>query len=242
MKKILKLSALLGVLSVSACVGTDYIDDPIVPERISIFPRITTLPALQTQVFSAQYTNQYGIEEAAESIVWSSSAPEKVSIDANGKAQTLAPGKATLYASNGNLVDSLVLNQAGGSGNPGTSDTTFFKQGVFTTVNTHYFAKGNVYLQTVNGVTQLRTASNFGTSPGPSVYVLLTNHLNGSYSVTPGSNVINGSSAQITSNKLSAFSGVQSWTVPAGVNPANYKYVVLYCVLGPIFGAAELKQ
>jgi hypothetical protein len=241
MKKILKLTALLGVLSVSACVGTDYIDDPIVPERISIFPRINNLPALQEQIFAVKYTNQYGIEAPAEAIVWSSSAPDKVLVDANGKAKTIAPGKATLYAIKGSLRDSIVLNQSGGSGNPGTSDTTFFKQGVFATVNTHYFAKGGVYLQTVNGITQVRTAADFGTSAGPSVYVLLTNHLNGSYSVTPGSNVINGSSAQITANKLSAFSGVQSWTVPASANPANYKYVVLYCVLGPIFGAAELK-
>jgi hypothetical protein len=242
MKKILKLSALLGMLSVSACVGTDYIDDPIVPERLSIFPRINNLPAFQEQIFSVKYTDQYGIEAPAEAIVWTSSAPDKVSIDANGKAKTIAPGKATLYASKGNLQDSIVLNQSGGSGNPGTNDTTFFKKGVFMTVNTHYFAKGGVFLQTVNGITQVRTAADFGTSAGPSVYVLLTNHLNGSYSVTPGSNVINGSSAQITANKLSAFSGVQSWTVPVGVNPANYKYVVLYCVLGPIFGAAELKQ
>ncbi len=239
MKQLWRIASILLPFLLYGCIGTDFIDDPVINEKLTILPRIDSLTIGQEQVFSVKYSNQYGEEEPVDQITWSSSAPEKIAIDASGKAKALTPGEATIYATNGVLVDSLVLNRL--DGNTNQSDTSFFRQGVFVNVNDHYFAKGKVYVETVNGATQIRTAPDFGTSAGPSVYLLLTNHINGSYTVTSGGHAINAVSAQITANKLVTFTGVQVWEVPSGVDPADYKYVVLYCVLGPVFGAAELQ-
>ena len=214
------------------------IDDPIIDEKLTILPLIDSLAVGQEQVFSVMYTNQYGVEEPVNNIVWSSSNPDRIAIDMAGKAKVLLPGKTILYATHGSLVDSIVLNRLNGTAN--NPDTSFFKQGIFMPVSGSYFAEGKVYVQTINGLSQIFTESDFNSSPGPSVYLLLANHTNGNYAVTPGSHVINSVSAQITANKLTKFSGQQTWAVPPGINPADYKYVVLYCVLGPIFGTAEL--
>ena len=246
MRKIPMYASLIMLFALATgCVGTDYIDDPIIGEKLRIIPFIDSLVLGQKQVFEVQYTNKYGQESPASAITWSSSAPSIIRIDATGTAEALAAGAATLYASNGVLVDSIRINRnsSGGDGGGGMnmSDTSFFKQGVFKPAGTHYNAKGNVFVQTINGVSQIRTASNFGTSAGPSLYLLLTNHKNGSYSVTPGGHVVNAVSAQITANKLSVFSGEITWDVPANVDLADYKYVVLYCTLGPVFGTADLE-
>jgi Bacterial Ig-like domain (group 2) len=241
MKQITAFSALVTLVFLQSCVGTDLIDDPIIAERVTISPRITTLEVGKEQVFTLKYTNKYGAEETPKSIVWRSNAADKVTIDATGKAKTLVFGKVTLYATVGSATDSIVLNQSGGGGGGTTNDTTFIRRGVFKPVGGSYSAMGNVRIQTVKGVTQIVTDANFSASAGPSLYLLLANHTNGSYTVTPGSNTVNAVSAQITANKLSQVSGVLTWAVPSSVNPANYQYAVLYCTLGPVFGYAELK-
>ncbi len=242
MKQFFKISTLFAILLLNSCVGTDLIDDPIIGERIRLSPRIDSLAVGKEQVFSIKFTNKYGVEESAKNIVFRSSDPSKITVDATGKAKAIALGKTTIYVINGIATDSLVLNKQSDIGpNTNSNDTTFIKRGVFKPVTSSYSAAGNVRLQTVKGVTQIVTDANFSVSAGPSVYLLLTNHTDGRYTVTPGSNAVNAASAQITANKLTKFSGAETWTIPAGVNPADYKYVVLYCVLGPLFGTAELK-
>ncbi len=239
MKKITQILTLSIGFLLNGCIGTDLIDDPIIGEKLSISPRIDSLTVGKEQTFSIKLSNKYGIEEAAESISWRSSDPSKITVDATGKGKALAIGKATIYATNGTLTDSLVLNKS--SNNTTNNDTTFIKRGVFKPVSGSYSAMGNVRVQTVNGVTQIVTDANFSTSAGPSVYLLLANHTDGRYTVTPGSNAVNAVSAQITPNKLTNFSGVLTWNVPTSVVHSDYKFVVLYCVLGPVFGTAELK-
>ena len=243
MKKTTLFGAFIALIVAQSCVGTDIIDDPIIPERVTIGPRITTLEVGKEQIFTTKYTNQYGTEEAAKSIIWRSNDPSKVTIDASGKAKSLAFGKVTLYATVGKSTDSLVLNQTQTGGGGGTSgDTTFLRRGVFKSGTTSYTTVGNVRIQTVKGVTQIITDANLNVSPGPSLYLLLANHTNGSYAVTPNANATNAVSVQITATKISgALTGVQTWAVPSSVNPANYQYAVFYCTLGPVFGSAELK-
>jgi hypothetical protein len=243
MKKITLFGAFIALIFAQSCVGTDIIDDPIIPERVTIAPRITTLEVGQEQTFTVKYTNQYGVEEVAKSIIWRSNDPSKIAIDASGKAKSLNSGKVTLYATIGKATDSLVLNQTQTGGGGGTSnDTTFLRRGVFKSGTTSYTAVGNVRIQTVKGVTQIITDANLNVSPGPSLYLLLANHTNGSYTVTPNANAVSAVSAQITATKISGgLTGVQTWAVPSSVNPANYQYAVFYCSLGPVFGSAELK-
>ena len=242
MKKTTLFGAFIALIIVQSCVGTDIIDDPIIPERVTIAPRITTLEVGKEQTFTTKYTNQYGVEEAAKSIVWRSNDPNKVTIDATGKAKSLVLGKVMLYATIGKATDSLVLNQTQTGGGGTASDTTFLRRGVFKSGTTSYTTVGNVRIQTVKGVTQIITDANLNVSHGPSLYFLLANHTNGSYTVTPNANATSAVSVQITATKISgALTGVQTWTVPSSVNPANYQYAVFYCTLGPVFGSAELK-
>jgi hypothetical protein len=237
MKKVLQIISVFITILCNGCIGTDLIDDPIVGEKLSISPRIDSLALGTEKIFSIKFSNKYGIEEVAKNITWRSSDATKVIIDASGKAKTLALGKVTIYATNGSVSDSVILNRLSKE----ILDTSFIKRGVFKPVSNSYNASGNVRIQTVKGTTQIITDANFNVSAGPSVYLLLTNNTDGRYTVTPGGQAINGVSAQITPNKLSTFSGGLTWNVPANVNPADYKFVVLYCVLGPVFGAAELK-
>lgn len=242
MKKIAVFSTFIALILLQSCVGTDFIDDPIIPERVTIAPRISTLDVEKEQIFTIKYTNKYGVEETPKSIVWRSNATDKVTIDATGKAKTVATGKVMIYATVGSVSDSILLNQSSTSGGGGTaSDTTFLRRGTFQTISNSYPTSGNIRIQTVKGVTQIVTEANFNVRAGPSVYLLLANHTNGSYTVTPGANASNAVSVQITPNKLTTFSGIQTWDVPPSAVPANYKYAVLYCSLGPVFGAAELK-
>ncbi|MFM2267809.1 MAG: hypothetical protein RL757_1250 [Bacteroidota bacterium] len=227
--------ALLAIAALQSCVGTDIIDDPIVPERINISPRINTLAVGASQTFAVKYSNKYGTEETPKNLAWRTSSAARVTVDATGKATRIAVGATTLYATNGTATDSIVLDPT-----TAPNDTTFSKMGNFVRVSASYNVAGTARVQTVRGVTQIVTSAGFSVTAGPSIYVLLTNNINGNYSVTPGGNAINGVSAQITPNKLTQFSGALTYNVPAGVNPANYRYVVLYCVLGPVFGYADL--
>jgi Bacterial Ig-like domain (group 2) len=241
MKRLLISTTVLITALLSACVGTDYIDDPVIGERLTIQPRIDSLRVGAEQLFTVKYSDQYGYDAPANNVIWRSSAPARVSVGADGKAKALAAGKVVIYATQGNATDSLVLNTPGGGPPANTSDTTFLKRGTLTPVSSAYFARGGITVLTVNGTSKIVTAPDFAVSAGPSLYLLLTNHTNGRYTVTPGGNATNNVSVQITPNKLSAFSGVQTWSVPAGVNPANYQYAVFYCTLGPVFGFAELR-
>lgn len=241
MKQFLKIWMILSVILINSCIGTDLIDDPIISEKIRLSPRIDSLTVGQEQVFSIKFTNKYGVEESAKNSVWRSSDPSKITVDATGKAKAIALGKATIYVTNGVATDSLVLNKQSNS-NPGSNsnDTTFIKRLVFKRFDNSHDAKGGVRIETVKGITQIVTETDFSTSAAPSLYLLLTNHLEGRYTVTPGGQAVNAVSAQITPNKLTAFSGVQTWTVSPNINPKDYKYIVLYCTLGFVFGSAEL--
>jgi hypothetical protein len=242
MKNLFKLFTLFTALFLNSCVGTDLIDDPIIGEKIRLSPRIDSLTIGKEQIFSIKLTNKYGVEESPKNIVWRSSDPTKISVDATGKAKAIALGKTTIYVTNGVATDSLVLNkQSTISTNNNSSDTTYIKRSIFKRFDNSHDARGVVRIQTVKGVTKIITETDFSTSAGPSLYLLLTNHLDGRYTVTPGSQAINAVSAQVTPDKLTAFSGVQTWTVTPNINPKDYKYIVLYCTLGFVFGSADIQ-
>lgn len=97
MKPLLTLSLLLTLL-MSNCIGTDYLDDPIVDERIELNTSSEDLLVGETVVLSAIYFNQYGLEEEV-SLVWTSSDEAIVTVDANGLVAAVSGGQAEIRAS-----------------------------------------------------------------------------------------------------------------------------------------------
>ncbi len=231
----------IASLNLTACVGTDLIEETVVPERVRIITDVKKIDIGQSVQLSTQFYNQYGREEKP-SISWRTSDATKVSVDATGLAKGLAKGRVVITATTGKITDSLVVN---------SDDITPVEQpplsilervGQFSRISQSYQIAGTARLKQANdGKLTLIFDSNFQVSAGPSLYVLLTNNTNGGYTVTAGGNAQNGTSVQITPNKLSKFSGEMTYNVPAGVRLSDYKFAVLYCTLGPVFGAAELK-
>jgi hypothetical protein len=229
------IPVILMAVLLSACTGTDFIDDPAIPERLVISPRIDSLEVGQTVQFEAAYYDEFGKEKPA-AIGWQSTNPSIVSISQNGLATGVSNGPVKIIAAANNIADTLVLNTTGVTNSSGG------RMGNFQNAGNHYHSSGGVRLEQLpDGSLQLIFESDFSTSPGPSLYVLLANHKNGAYAVTPGGNAISGASAQITPARLTSFSGARTYAVPAGISTGDYKYVVLYCTLGPVFGFAELK-
>ena len=65
MRKLLLLFPFL----LSACIGTDVLDDEIVERRFEIIGNDTSVFINQSIQLSSHYFNQYGLEEAAD-VIW----------------------------------------------------------------------------------------------------------------------------------------------------------------------------
>jgi hypothetical protein len=103
---ILRLIAATGILlALTGCIGTDYVDDPIVGERIEISESQLALMVNETQLLSATYYDQYGIEKSVE-LTWTSSAQQVATVDSKGLLTAMSAGQAMIVASFGNTVSS----------------------------------------------------------------------------------------------------------------------------------------
>lgn len=90
----------LFLLFLSSCIGTDYVDDPIVGERLEVSQTQLALMKGQSQSLSATFYNQYGIATNAV-VSWTSSNSLIASVDAMGVVQGLIAGQAMIIASVG---------------------------------------------------------------------------------------------------------------------------------------------
>jgi hypothetical protein len=220
----------------SSCIGTDYVDDEVLSPKVKISNMIGSLKKGESHQFSATYTDAQGVEQSAN-IEWSSSNSEVLSIDNQGKASALKVGESIIKAKFQTFADSFKLIV--------TEDDTpieITRTGSFINGEGSYKAKGIAELtQGADGKLMLTFKSDFVVSAGPSVYVFLANKTRGAFAYQVGGNKVDATSAQITPNRLTNFSGQMSFEVPQDVNINEYKYVVLYCILGPVFGTAELK-
>lgn len=85
-------------LIMSACIGTDYVDDPIIGARIEISASILALKVTETYAASATYFDQYGIEKPV-SLSWTSSNPNVAEVDSKGLVRAISAGQAMIVAS-----------------------------------------------------------------------------------------------------------------------------------------------
>lgn len=227
----------LATIVFCSCIGTDLIEEIEVPAQISVSPNISSVKVGDQIQFNAVYTNKYGMSENKQ-IDWSTTTPELIKISSTGLVMALESGDAAIQAKVENVISTRALII--------TSDimpdtTVLLRTGTFKSAGSgSYTASGDVFITTTAGKSKIMMKENFKVSAGPSLFLLLTNHTNGSYMVSNNNPAINGTSAQISLTRLTNFQGAMTWDIPVGVDVKNYKYALLYCTLGPVFGFAEL--
>ena len=228
---------LSGIIGLNSCIGTDLIEEIQVPEQILISPNISSAKVGDEVQFNAVYTNKYGMLENKQ-VIWSTTTPELVNVSSTGLVKALESGEAIIKAIAENVVSTRILNI---SSDIMPDTTAFQRNGTFISAGSgSYTVSGDVVITTIAGKSKIMVKENFTVSSGPSLFLLLTNHTNGSYMVVNNNPAINGTSAQISLTRLTNFQGAMTWDVPAGVDVNNYKYALLYCTLGPVFGYAEV--
>ena len=228
---------LSGIIGLNSCIGTDLIEEIQVPEQILISPNISSVKIGDEVQFNAVYTNKYGMLENKQ-VIWSTTTPELVNVSSTGLVKALLSGEAIIKAIAENVVSTRILNISSDN----MPDTTALQRnGTFISAGSgSYTVSGDVVITTIAGKSKIMVKENFKVSSGPSLFLLLTNHTNGSYMVVNNNPAINGTSAQISLTRLTNFQGAMTWDVPAGIDVNNYKYALLYCTLGPVFGYAEV--
>ena len=227
----------LGIIGLNSCIGTDLIEEIQVPEQILISPNISSVKIGDEVQFNAVYTNKYGMLENKQ-VIWSTTTPELVNVSSTGLVKALQSGEAIIKAIAENVVSTRILNI---SSDIMPDTTALQRNGTFISAGSgSYTVSGDVVITTIAGKSKIMVNENFKVSAGPSLFLLLTNHTNGSYMVVNNNPAINGTSAQISLTRLTNFQGAMTWDVPAGVDVKNYKYALLYCTLGPVFGYAEV--
>ncbi|MBK7788912.1 MAG: DM13 domain-containing protein [Saprospiraceae bacterium] len=227
----------MGIIGLNSCIGTDLIEEIQVPEQILISPNISSAKVGDEVQFNAVYTNKYGMLENKQ-VIWSTTTPELVNVSSTGLVKALLSGEAIIKAIAENVVSTRILNI---SSDIMPDTTALQRNGTFISAGSgSYTVSGDVVITTIAGKSKIMVKENFKVSSGPSLFLLLTNHTNGSYMVVNNNPAINGTSAQISLTRLTNFQGAMTWDVPAGVDVKNYKYALLYCTLGPVFGYAEV--
>lgn len=223
----------------ASCIGTDIVDDPTFEPTLVITPRIDSMMVGQSQQFMAEYTDEFG-DVVDTPATWTSSNPAAFSMDAQGLVMCLDTGGAFITASVGSVADTLYLNTPGVT-NVDTTSNPVSRVGTFQDGAGSYRASGVATLENDGqGNLILNFGSDFSSSNGPAVYVVLANNTTGPYLITPGQNDRNNIGVQISPNKISS-SGAMTFAVPAGVEIDDYDYVVLWCItVNGLFGFAEL--
>jgi uncharacterized protein YjdB len=92
--KTIKISVCIFLLAcLASCVGTDFLDDPIVGEKIIIASN--TLALLPSEKFqaTAEYFDKYGVKQNV-TLLWQSSNPTIADVNATGLVTGKTPGQA----------------------------------------------------------------------------------------------------------------------------------------------------
>ena len=212
MNKLLTIT-LFALVSFSACIQDDIIDDFVEPV-LSIITSVDTIEINTTFQFESQFLNNVGIEEDVN-VSWISSDPSIISISNDGLAEALQEGTATItveYDGEQNkITDSRTVN---------VGQTTIIqepqsKSGMIATTSS-YALTGDFTIEQNGDDLMLTFDENYNASTAlPGLYVYLTNNP----STTANAYEI---------GAVQVFSGVHSYTIP-NVSISDYNYVLYFC-------------
>lgn len=101
------IGVVILVLALAGCVGTDYMDDPVVGEKIIVSPlHVALLPDQQAQV-SAEYYDQYGLKQEVP-FFWTSANTDVAEVSSSGLITAKASGNTQVHPSFGNFPGPVV--------------------------------------------------------------------------------------------------------------------------------------
>jgi uncharacterized protein YjdB len=101
--KFLIRRAFLVMTALCSCVGTDYLDDKVVGEKIVVTEKTLALLLGEQEQLTATYFNNYGIEQDV-AVQWQSSKPEVAEVSNDGLITAKEDGQSTIQPFVGNLI------------------------------------------------------------------------------------------------------------------------------------------
>ena len=200
------------LLIFSSCIKDDFVNDTIDPE-LRIKSTIDTLAIDSFFQFEAMYLNNVGQPEVVP-VTWSSSQPEKISINSDGLAHALELGSSYISISHDNgemlLKDSLKVIVG-----MNTIVTPLERKGNIASTSS-YTLTGSFSIKETNGELLLEFEDNYQASTSlPGLYLYLSNNRN---TITNAHEV----------GAVQVFSGTHSYTIP-DVRINDFSYLLYYC-------------
>ena len=209
-----------AVLFLTSCIGTDVLEISEVEAKVKITLSVSTLKLGTSFQLGAVYINEYSMIEQKE-FTWTSSDPDIITVSEEGNITGISLGTATITVAVGSIDSSLDIEVTDTTTGMGARTGTFMGL-------TGHSVSGSFKLEMDGPNLVLTLNSDFNTQTGPGLYVYLSNM---SENVSGGSEL----------GELQAPTGMQQYTVPAGVEPGTYDHVIVYCKpFGVPFGTGQL--
>ncbi len=210
MKKIRFLPVIVA-LAFYGCIGTDIVEESIVPTDLTISRSVDSLEVGSSFTFQADYFNMFGQKEVVP-LSWSSSNTDIVTVTNDGLANGIARGSAYIRANFSELIDSVRVVVAEEVAVQQAAE----RNGAFRG-NRGYAVNGAFFLREDGSSLELEFDTDFSSSNGPGLYVYLSNST---------SNVNGG----VEVGRLQRNSGVQTYSIPMTRAQLNtYDHVLIYC-------------
>ena len=214
MKNQIKFIVFASIALLSSCIKDDFIDDMIEPE-LSITTLIDTL-AIDTEFqFESRYLNNIGQDELID-VIWTSSAPEVISITPQGLATGISSGSAIISVADltdGSLLETSLEVHVGQETVVTESAESISGQIVTTTF---YDLEGGFTLSESDDGLLLDIDDDYLASDRlPGLYIYLTNNRN---SIADAKEI----------SKVTVFRGAHSYMIP-DATLADYNFILYYC-------------
>ncbi|MEL7427937.1 MAG: Ig-like domain-containing protein [Bacteroidota bacterium] len=203
---------LLLALTLTSCIQDDIVFDTVEPE-LRITQSVDTIALGTDYQFDAIFLNNVGVAESID-ILWESTAPDIISIDADGLATALQEGSATITAS---FDDGTTLVQDAVEVHTGqeTISLPSERSGVIRTT-TFYLLEGDFTIREEGSDLVLDIAENYRASTAlPGLYIYLTNNPN---------TIANA----LEIGEVETFNGAHTYTIP-NTSLDTYNYVLYFC-------------
>ncbi len=211
MKYLLFFALIISVLP--GCIGDDIIMDET-PEAIRILNPLDTIGVGESYQFEAMFTNNIGAEENRP-IIWTSSEPTVLTIDAGGLATAVTKGVAVVTAAVELADKPPVITQLSLVVDEETVVSNNDKSGVLKSTSS-YNLQGNFTITENNGSLTISLSDDYQASTAlPGLYVYLGNNP----SSVSGAHEI---------GAVQVFNGAHRYTV-SGVGINDYQYLLYWC-------------